>query len=433
MQDNEKILALLKQEVFPALGCTEPAAVALAVAHAAQALPARPQTAEVYVSPNIYKNGMGVGIPNTGLVGLTIAAALGMVIRNPEKELEVLADLSPAQIAEAKALAASSAVKIAFTAVEDKVYIECILFDGLNRSRAIIKGRHSWLEHLELNGVTILHQEIGAKGSPKLIDCNSFKLRDYYDFASKVDVTLLEQFDMGEGLNLKIAEYGLHNASGISVGKMLKEQIEAGILGDDIHHHAMVLTAAATDARMSGCNLPVIANTGSGNQGLSVTLPIIAVAQKLNRPRESMLRALAMGHLVSIHIKNKVGLLSCLCGCLSAAAGAASGIVMLLDGDFLKIEYAIKNMIGNTAGMVCDGAKEGCSLKVATNTSAAVQAAILANMDRCISSNDGIIAADLDETIENLAEFVSTGMQNADPTILSIMINKNNNKEANHV
>ncbi|HQQ67259.1 MAG TPA: L-serine ammonia-lyase, iron-sulfur-dependent, subunit alpha, partial [Candidatus Cloacimonadota bacterium] len=216
---------------------------------------------------------------------------------------------------------------------------------------------------------------------------------------------------------------------GISVGRMLMRQIEDGLLGNDMHHFAMALTAAATDARMSGCTLPVISNTGSGNQGLSITLPIIAVSEKMKSSHENTVRALALGHLVSVHIKYKVGVLSCLCGCLSAAAGAASGIVLLLGGDFQKVEYAIKNMIGNTAGMVCDGAKEGCSLKVATNTSAAVQAALLANMGKCISSNDGIITDDLDETIANLAHFVNSGMENADSTILSIMLNKMNHKE----
>ncbi|HQB98262.1 MAG TPA: L-serine ammonia-lyase, iron-sulfur-dependent, subunit alpha, partial [Candidatus Cloacimonadota bacterium] len=228
----------------------------------------------------------------------------------------------------------------------------------------------------------------------------------------------------------RIAEYGLSENLGMSVGKMILGQIEEGLLGDDIHHFAMALTAAATDARMSGCSLPVISNTGSGNQGLSITLPIIAAAEKLKRSHETLVRALTLGHLVSVHMKYKVGLLSCLCGCLSAASGAACGIVLLLGGDYRKVEYAIKNMVGNTAGMVCDGAKEGCSLKVATNTSAAVQAALLAHMGKCISSNDGIITDNIDETIENLAEFVNSGMQNADSTILNIMINKKINREA---
>ncbi|HQJ95793.1 MAG TPA: L-serine ammonia-lyase, iron-sulfur-dependent, subunit alpha, partial [Candidatus Cloacimonas sp.] len=212
--------------------------------------------------------------------------------------------------------------------------------------------------------------------------------------------------------------------SGINVGKMIMDQIKSGLLGDDIHHYAMALTAAATDARMSGCNMPVISNSGSGNQGLSITLPIIAVGEKLSSSREELIRALAMGHLVSIHIKEKIGILSCLCGCLSASAGAASGIVMLLKGDYQQIEYAIKNMIADTAGMVCDGAKEGCSLKVATTTSAAVQAALLAKAGICVSSNDGIITESIEGTIENLAYFVTTGMQDADSTILNIMLNK---------
>ncbi|OQC71250.1 MAG: Serine dehydratase alpha chain [Candidatus Cloacimonetes bacterium ADurb.Bin003] len=249
-------------------------------------------------------------------------------------------------------------------------------------------------------------------------------MKDYYDFCRDTDIDKLELIDLGLILNRRIADFGLSNKSGINVGKMIMEQINSGLLGDDIHHYAMALTAAATDARMSGCNLPVISNSGSGNQGLAITLPIIAVAEKLGSNQEELIRALAMGHLVSVHIKQKIGILSCICGCLSASAGAASGIVMLLKGTYPQIEYAIKNMIADTAGMVCDGAKEGCSLKVATTTSAAVQAALLAKTGICVSSNDGIITDSIEGTIDNLAYFVNKGMQDADSTILNIMLNK---------
>lgn len=431
MRQFSEILALLRQEVVPALGCTEPAAVALATAYAASILPGPITDIKVKVSPAIYKNGMGVGIPNTGLIGLEIAAALGAVCANPEKELEVLEDLSPEHLETGKKLAAG--LEIGINADDDKIYVEAILSDGKHKSRAIIRWRHSWLYLLELDGEILKRQTIGESNAPKLISASKFRLRDYYDFCTQVDYGSLSQIDLGEDLNRKIAEFGLSDKLGMSVGKMIMQQVEQGILGDDIHHLAMALTAAATDARMSGCNLPVMANTGSGNQGLSITLPIIAAVDKLGCSQEQLHRALALGHLVNVHIKNKIGLLSSLCGCLSAAAGAASGIVLLLGGDYLKIEYAIKNMIGNTTGMLCDGAKGGCSLKVATNTSAAIQAALLANMGTCISSRDGIITDDIDETIDNLAEYINSGLQDVDRTILNILMNKNNNKEALNV
>ncbi len=422
MCKNTEILSLLRQEVVPALGCTEPAAVALASAYAASVFPEEITEIRLILSPSVLKNGMGVGIPNTSLIGLEIAAALGIVVADPMKQLQVLADLSPQQIERGNAL--TDLIETQMHLSDDKVYIEVLLFGKKHSARAIIRWRHSWLHKLELDGKVMRYQEMGDADSPSLIDAKRFSLLDYYAFCTEIDYQTLLTLDLGESINHRIASYGLSEAVGMSVGKMIMQQISNGILGNDIHHYAMALTAAATDARMSGCNLPVISNTGSGNQGLSITLPIIAAAEKMGSAHERLVRALALGHLISVHIKNKVGLLSCLCGCLSAASGAAGGIVMLLDGDYEKVVFAIKNMIGNTAGMVCDGAKEGCSLKVATNTSAAVQAALLANMGTCISSNDGIITDDIDETIDNLAEFVNSGMQNADSTILSIMINK---------
>jgi len=425
-----EILALLRQEVVPALGCTEPAAVALASAYAASALASEIKTFTLKLSPSVLKNGMGVGIPNTSLIGLEIAAALGAIVADPQKQLQVLADLSPEQITRASIL--SKKIEIDTHVSDDKVYIEAIISDGKRQAKAVIRWRHSWLHRLELDGEVLKYQEIGDETSPKLIDAKDFSLAQYFDFCKNVDYEILQTLDLGEIINHRIAAYGLSEGVGMSVGKMIMQQIGQGLLGDDIHHHAMALTAAATDARMSGCNLPVISNTGSGNQGLSITLPIIAAAEKLKSSHEDLVRALAMGHLISVHMKYKIGLLSCLCGCLSAAAGAAGGIVLLLGGDYQKVVFSIKNMIGNTAGMVCDGAKEGCSLKVATNTSAAVQSALLANMGTCVSANDGIITDDIDETISNLAEFVNSGMQNADSTILSIMINKKRNKEGRH-
>jgi L-cysteine desulfidase len=431
MQQLSDILALLKQEVIPALGCTEPAAVALATAYAASVLPQNATKIQIWVSPSILKNGMGVAIPNTGLIGLEMAAAIGIVVAQPQKQLEVLKDITPEQLEAAKKLAKH--IELQPTPSEEKVYIEVLLSDNEHKSRAIIRWRHSWLYLLELDDQILEFHEMADDDSEKLIAASEFKLQDYYEFCTKINYGILSALNLGEATNRKIADFGLSEDMGMSVGRMIQQQIADGLLGDDIHHRAMALTAAATDARMSGCNLPVITNTGSGNQGLSITLPIIAAAEKLKSSHEELVRALAMGHLISVHIKDKIGLLSCLCGCLSAAAGAAGGIVMLLKGDYTKVECAIKNMIGNTTGMVCDGAKEGCSLKVATNTSAAVQSALLSSMGRCISANDGIVTEDIDETIANLAEFVNTGMQNADKTILNIMLNKKNHKEANHV
>ena len=367
---------------------------------------------------------MGVGIPNTNLMGLEIAFALGILVAEPEKGLEVLLDLKAETINAGKQMLAEKRINTKMKETEEKIWIEASLKTAKSESKAILRWRHNWLYHWEKDKHILQHNEIGAEEAPSLISPSAFTLKDYYDFCRDTDIDKLELIDLGLILNRRIADFGLSNKSGINVGKMIMEQINSGLLGDDIHHYAMALTAAATDARMSGCNLPVISNSGSGNQGLAITLPIIAVAEKLGSNQEELIRALAMGHLVSVHIKQKIGILSCICGCLSASAGAASGIVMLLKGTYPQIEYAIKNMIADTAGMVCDGAKEGCSLKVATTTSAAVQAALLAKTGICVSSNDGIITDSIEGTIDNLAYFVNKGMQDADSTILNIMLNK---------
>ena len=424
MKDRGNILELLKQEVSPALGCTEPAAVALAGAYAASVLEGTIISADLIVSPNILKNGMGVGIPNTNLLGLDIAFALGILVAKPEKELEVLLDLNEETIDAAQQMLAENRINTKMKDTEDKIWIEVNLKTSKSESKAILRWRHNWLYHLEKDKQVLHHKDIGTEEAPRLISPSAFTLKDYYDFCINTDIGSLETIDLGMKVNRKIADFGLSNKSGINVGKMIMDQIKSGILGDDIHHYAMALTAAATDARMSGCNLPVISNSGSGNQGLAITLPIIAVAEKLGSNQEELIRALSLGHLVSVHIKQKIGILSCICGCLSASAGAASGIVLLLKGTYPQIEYAIKNMIADTAGMVCDGAKEGCSLKVATTTSAAVQASLLAKAGICVSANDGIITESIEGTIDNLAYFVAKGMQDADNTILNIMLNK---------
>ncbi len=424
MTESDKMIAILRQEVTPAIGCTEPAAVALACAYAARTLGESVKKAEVLVSANILKNGMGVGIPHTVQIGLEIAAAFGIYLCDTARDLELFSALKPEHIAQANALIASGDLCIKLADTKEKVWIEARVTGTGNTAAAIIRWRHNWLYQLQFNGQVIEHNEINDAGIKPYVNIDHLSIRDIYAFCDTVDANALKNLELGLTINRRIAGYGLEQKRGIGVGKTIMIQMENGLIGNDIHHYAMALTAAATDARMSGCTLPVISNSGSGNQGLSLTLPIIAVAEKSNSDEEKLIRALALGHLISIHIKSRIGILSCLCGCLSAASAAAGGIVYLLGGNLEQVIYAIKNMIGNTAGMVCDGAKEGCSLKVATNTSAAVQAALLALNEVCISSKDGIITDDIEETINNLAELVYGGMSETDLTILQIMMKK---------
>jgi|GEM_PF-3490 Uncharacterized conserved protein len=423
--DFQLYIDAFNSEVVPALGCTEPIAVALAAATSAKLLGRPVERAEIALSGNIMKNGLGVGIPGTGMVGLPIAAALGIKGGDPSKELEVLSGVTKEHIAQAKEMVKKGEIAVSMKEKVDKLYIEAICFSGKECARTVICGSHTNIVLTELNGKIISQKSCNAFS----FDWNeNQKTQEYHmtvegiwNFINKVPLEKIRYVLEGAEMNKKIALEGLSGDYGLRVGKTLRLNVKKGILCDDLANYAMALTAAASDARMAGCTLSVMSNSGSGNQGITVMMPIVATAERLGSSEEKLIRALYLGNLIAIHLKEFMSKLSALCGTVTASTGAACGITYLLGGNLTQINYAIKNMIGNISGMICDGAKAGCALKVSTTINAALQSALLAIENIEISETDGIIERDIEKTIKNLATVASEGMEKTDEVILDIM------------
>lgn len=496
LQRELEIIELIQKEVKPALGCTEPIAVSLAVARSCEALRqigVEVSHLTVEVSANILKNGMGVGIPGTGMIGLHIASALAVTCGKSCYGLEVLKDLSPAAISAAKEMVDARKVKVVLADTPMKLYIKAWAYGvdaaGAEHSAATeIKNNHDSIVSVVRDGEEILapqHIEpmncagsactsaagssaaaglagggavaagagaggaasgaaggagvaasgasgvsgdsgagVAAGGAEKTTLDYKLSVKEILQFAKEASFENIKFILDSVKLNKALAEEGLRDDYGLRVGKTILAREHSDVFGSSVMTYAMAATAAASDARMAGCTLPAMSNSGSGNQGITVTMPVIAVAEKMGVGEEQLARALVLSHLVAIHIKGYLGKLSALCGCVIASTGSSCGIVYLHGGGYEQVCSAIKNMIGNITGMVCDGAKVGCALKVASGVSSSVQAAVLAMDNICISSNDGIIEDCIEKTICNLGRIGAEGMQTTDRMILDIMVCK---------
>lgn len=422
-QRAEVLLRLLKKEVVPALGCTEPIAVALAVAKAKETLGDLPDNINIKTSLNIYKNGMGVGIPGTDKVGLHIAAALGAIAGHSEKELEVLSGIQPHHVKQAQEYLNKGLVNISIANDCDKLYVHVVCSKGSDSCTTVIEGSHQNIVLVQLNDTILLKKLSGASAEVEN-DNYDVTVDEIYDFAITWPIKDLSYILEAAQMNKELSNYGLANRSGMAIGATLLSWISKKKLTGDFSNYAMALTAAASDARMSGALLPAMSNSGSGNQGITAMVPVIAVSEKLGSNEEHVIRALILSNLVAIHIKHGFGRLSAACGCVVASTGAACGVCYLLGGTKENVKNAIKNMIGNLTGMVCDGAKLGCALKVASGTSAAIQSAILALDGVCVPGSNGIIEDDVENTIRNLGIIANKAMNNADRVILDIMLAK---------
>ena len=406
-----EIIELIRKEVKPALGCTEPIAVALAVAKAMEIIEDRCDytgsdwrmkegyTLDIEVSGNILKNGMGVGIPGTGMVGLHIASALGAVCGKSKYGLEVLSDLDQASIEQAKKMVEEEAVKIGLAETDLKLYVKASVLSDGHKASAVIAGDHDNIVETSFDDEVLTSSQKKADGEVKETKTTlDYKLtvKEIYEFASTVAYEDIEFILESRTLNLALAHEGLKGTYGLKVGYAIGLSENKEVFGGDFLCYAMSLTAAASDARMAGCTLAAMSNSGSGNQGITVTMPVIAYSLRYGTSDEELARALVLSHLVAIHIKGYLGKLSALCGCVIASTGSACGLVYLRGGDYEQICAAIKNMIGNITGMVCDGAKVGCAMKVASGVSSALQSAVLAREGICISEHDGIIEKDIE-------------------------------------
>ena len=443
--DPEKILALLRREVKPALGCTEPIAVALAVSKAVEIISdncasrcpegwrlAADFRIDVAVSGNILKNGMGVGIPGTGRVGLPVAAALGAVCGDSSRNLEVLAGLDEAAVKRALELVEARKVTISVADTDRLLYVKAtVCLNGHTQASAevdpqayaIIEDDHDRIVETCFADRILMSSESAAGLSSPDAGEETPSVREILDFADTAPFEDVAFILEDRTLNLALAREGLAGDYGMSVGKAIREN-QQEVFGDDFLSFAMGLTAAASDARMAGSTLPAMSNSGSGNQGITASMPVIAYALKYGIDDERLARALIVSNLVAIHIKHYLGKLSALCGCVVASTGSSCGIVYLQGGGYDALCAAIKNMAGNITGMVCDGAKVGCAMKVASGVSCAVQSAVLALRGTCIPATDGIIDDDVEKTIRNVGAIGSAGMKNADRMIMDIMLCK---------
>ena len=440
---NQEIIALIHREVKPALGCTEPIAVALAVAKAAEIISENCSCCpdwrlkadfglDVAVSGNILKNGMGVGIPGTGMVGLPVAAALGAVCGCSSLGLEVLSQLTPAAVERAKKLVADGKVHISVADTEHLLYVKATVSiaggavasaEVAPHAYAVIEDDHDRIVETSFADRILMSSESAAAAAEHAPGEYDLTVRRIYDFAREAPYESISFILEDRTLNLALAYEGLRGDYGLRVGKAIREN-QQEVFGDDFMSFAMGMTAAASDARMAGCTLPAMSNSGSGNQGITVSMPVIAFALKYSVEDEQLARALILSNLVAIHIKHYLGKLSAICGCVVASTGSACGMVYLQGGSYEQVCAAIKNMAGNITGMVCDGAKVGCAMKVASGVSSAVQSAVLALRGTCIPSTDGIVEDDVEKTIRNIGAIGSAGMKTTDRMILDIMLCK---------
>ncbi|MFK9094630.1 serine dehydratase subunit alpha family protein [Bacillus salipaludis] len=422
---KHKILAVLEKELVVALGCTEPVAICLAAATAKSKITGQIQAISVKASGNIIKNAKSVGIPGMSAKGLEFAAALGAAAGDPNKSLEILDGLTTEDERSALKLIEAGKVKAGKADTPKRLYIEVIVETDQQMSKVVISDNHSNITLIEVDGKAVFLggcENIGIQTDEEELE--ALTIDEIYEWVLTADLNDLTLIKKSIELNRIIGLEGLSGDYGLNVGKTIKENVKKGILSDDLATVAMSLAAAGSDARMAGSTLPVMANTGSGNQGIAVTLPVVAAAEKLQVPGEKMIRAVALSHLITIHIKSKFGRLSALCGVTAAGMGASGAIVYLLNGGLQQIKAAIQNTIGNVSGMICDGAKAGCAMKVSTCSNVAVQSALLALNHQEIQSTDGFIHDDVEKSIESFCKLGNEGTRQTDELILKLMLEK---------
>ncbi len=427
---KENILGLLKYRLKPAMGCTEPIAIALAGAYAMKNSNKRDfdkiEKIELKASINIIKNAMGVMLPSVNEAGIDLALTLGVLsYENYDKKLEVLNDVDENMIKKAKEIIKADKVKVDLANTDKKLYIEVILTTDREKIKVIIEDKHTNITLIDVNGKIIHKKQIdNLKVDDNSNDVDNLNIVDILEFIDTVSINDLKIIEDTIDLNKRISNEGLNNVYGLEVGRNIINNIHKGYYHEDIQKVASYITAAGTDARMGGAKMPVMSNSGSGNQGIVATLPIVAVGEKLGLDNETIIRGVGLSHLVTIYIKMKFGVLSGLCGAVVAGIGASCGIVYIMDGKRENIEMAINNMIGNITGMICDGAKPGCALKVAQVASTAVDSALLSLAGQGVGPLDGIVTGDYVKTINNFNRLSQEASGILDDIILDSMLNK---------
>ena len=420
--EKQQIIELIHQQVVPAIGCTEPMAVALCVAKATELLGKVPERIELRLSANILKNAMGVGIPGTGMIGLPIAVALGALIGRSELGLEVLRDCDKKAVERGKAYIEENRIFISLEQEDkDKLFINALCTADGHEAEARIKTSHTHFVYLRKDEEVLNDND---KGNEHENQEPQLTLRKVYDFATETDVEELRFILEAKRLNEAAAASGLKENYGHQLGKTMCSPLGKGIMGESIFSKVLSATSCACDARMAGAMVPVMSNSGSGNQGICATMPVVVFAEENHNTEEELIRALIISNLTAIYIKQSLGTLSALCGCVVASTGSSCGITYLMGGNFEQISYSVKNMIANLTGMICDGAKPSCALKLTSGVSTAVMSAMLAMQLRYVTSQEGIIDEDVDKSIHNLTNIGKYGMDETDRFVLDIMTHK---------
>ena len=421
-ETRNRIIALIHEEVVPAIGCTEPMCVALCTARATELLGQRPERIDAWLSGNIIKNAMGVGIPGTGMTGLPIAMALGALIGKSEYQLEVLKDLTPEALEDGKRYLEEGRIHIYLKEhITEKLYAEVTCHAGDRQATAVIAGGHTRFIEQPINQPISPISPINPTSPTSPIPLN---MRLVYDFATTAPLDEISFIEEARHYNMNAAREALKGNYGHNLGKTIDRPLSKGIFGNSIYSHIIARTASACDARMGGAMIPVMSNSGSGNQSICATNPVCVYAKENENTREELIRALMLSHLTAIYIKQSLGKLSALCGCVVASIGSSVGITYLMGGDYEHVCRSVKNMIANLTGMICDGAKPSCSLKITSGVSTAVLSALLSMEGKCVSSNEGIVDECVDRSIHNLTSIGANGMGPTDDMVLSIMTGK---------
>lgn len=422
----QQYLQIIQQVVKPALGCTEPIAAAYAAAVATRQLGCEPGRLEVAVSDNLYKNSMGVYVPGTGKIGLAIAAAAGAIGGNADAGLEVLAAIQPEQVDRAQQLIDAGKVQVSRTAAPEFIFCRVTVYGtddkGEEHSAEVtLCGGHTRIvEQRRDSEVTFTADQSQGGATGSICDGVDISIAAIYEFATQVEFEQIRFILKASELNGKLSAEGMNNPYGLEIGRTMQQNINAGLIGEDVMNRIVMMTAAASDARMGGATLPAMSNFGSGNQGIAATIPVMVIAERFAASEEQLARALIMSHLGAIYIKSHYPPLSAFCGNTVTSAAASMAMVYLAGGSFEQSCFAIQNVLSDSAGMVCDGAKASCAMKVSTSSGAAVRGFLMALNSHSVSEQ-GIVAGDVDQTIRNVGQMVKEGMSATDSTIIDIM------------